>query len=177
MQTSSKATILRMLIVLTILAQAITIAASFLLKNTLPAELAQFVRARDFVDLSGREAVALLPSLLVTGGLLVGLIGLWWRKRWARLLFTIAAVLIPPLVTDGLEGRSMGNRNTVTHIVNLLGLAMALTCSTALWNKAHSAEAKTAPSTAQQKPPGAVSSGAILAYDNAFIYSRREEEW
>jgi transglutaminase-like putative cysteine protease len=68
---------------------------------------------------------------------------------------------------------SMGDRKRVSRIGNLLGLAMALTCSAAMWNKAESAEAKTAQSTGQRKLIGdqdasaASSSSIILAQNDA----------
>jgi hypothetical protein len=77
----------------------VEIAATFLLKNTLPAEVAQFVKAQEATDVTGRQAAALLPSLLVFAAMFAGLIGLWWCKRWARLLFSVAAVLSAPLST------------------------------------------------------------------------------
>jgi hypothetical protein len=96
MPASHKTNILRLAIILTVLALSVEIAASLLLKNTLPAELAQFVQARETADLTSRQAVSFLSLFLVLAALLAGLIGLWWCKRWARLLFSIAAILIPP---------------------------------------------------------------------------------
>jgi hypothetical protein len=97
MQANTKINILRLAIILTIVVALVTAIAGLALDDTLPAELAQFVRARKSADLTDLEAVAVLANFLIVAALLVGLIGLWWVKRWARLLFTISAILSPPL--------------------------------------------------------------------------------
>jgi hypothetical protein len=97
MSTLDKTYILRLAIILTFIAVSISIAAGFFLNNTLPAELAQSVKAHEDADITDRQAAVILPFLLILIVMLVGLIGLWWCKRWARLLFTIAAILTPPM--------------------------------------------------------------------------------
>ncbi len=94
MQTSQK-TILRLLIVLAFVALVSEIGANSLFKNTLPPELAQFVKAHDAAPLTGS---ALAFALIVLVCNCVGLIGLWWGKRWARIVFSIGALLAPVVV-------------------------------------------------------------------------------
>jgi hypothetical protein len=85
------------MIILTAIAGSLTIAAALLLNNTLPAELARFIEAQDSADVTARQGIPALLFLLNIAALLAGLTGLWWCQRWARLLFSAAAVLVPPL--------------------------------------------------------------------------------
>jgi hypothetical protein len=93
----AKTNILRLAIILTFIAGGISVAAGFLLNNTLPGELAQFVKAQEATEVTNRQAATSIPYLLIIAALVTGLIGLWWCKRWARLLFSIAAILVPPM--------------------------------------------------------------------------------
>ncbi len=95
----SQTAILRLLIVLAFVALVLEIAANTLFKNTLPAELAQFVKAQDSAPLTGSALAVGLFALIVLVFNYVGLIGLWWGKRWGRIAFSIGALLVPVLVT------------------------------------------------------------------------------
>jgi hypothetical protein len=99
MQVATKLSILRLAIILTVVALVTVITASGLFEETLPPELAQFVKAKNSRVLTNLEAVAMFVNSLIIVALLVGAIGLWWVKRWARVLFTIAAILFPPMWT------------------------------------------------------------------------------
>ena len=84
---------LRVALVLEWLSIAVGIAAEFALENTLPPELQSYVTARDDAPMSIPEVALLSVGALA---LLVGLvssIALWFRRRWARLPYTITTLL------------------------------------------------------------------------------------
>jgi len=98
MQAPSKTVTLRVVILFAFVALAVTATAGFLLNHTLPAELRQFTEAQQSADFEIYEAIGLLSLLAVLSALIVGMIGLVWCQRWARILFS-AVVIVGPVVT------------------------------------------------------------------------------
>ncbi len=89
--------ILRLLILLVVVTTGMTMYTGLRFDQTLPPTLLTFVRTPANTDLSTLDtiiAVALGVDLI---GMLVGLVGMWWCRRWARWIFTVAALASPVL--------------------------------------------------------------------------------
>jgi hypothetical protein len=140
----SRKTLLRLLIVLTI----ITAIPSFWFTPLSPlavrAEVtARFGEAVQASGLSGPVIISTMALFLAFIASVIGFIGLWWCKRWARLVFTIGNIfglssgvamsiftaLVPLAVSPtGQAGDSRGILATVSDTNSmLLGAILALT--------------------------------------------------
>jgi hypothetical protein len=92
--------ILRLLILLVAVTTGLTVYASYRFDQTLPEPLVAFIHARDnaTAEVSSSEAFAGIAAMLLMIMTVTGLVGMWWCRRWARWIFTVAA-LAQPLLT------------------------------------------------------------------------------
>lgn len=70
-----------------------SVIAAVKLEHTLPEELRSYVSAQHEAPLSEAESVWLLVGLVLVAVESVALIGLWMRRRWARLPYVVSVVL------------------------------------------------------------------------------------
>jgi hypothetical protein len=92
--------ILRLLILLVAVTSGMTLYAGPRFDQTLPQQLLTFIHARAAdAELSTPEAIAAAAIGLQLIGMVVGLVGMWWCRRWARWIFTVAMLSSPVLTT------------------------------------------------------------------------------
>jgi hypothetical protein len=114
---------------LVILIQLIAIAVEFWalrFDSTLPVELRHFkeaqVAAVDAGHIDDRVWLSILAAAAVSIAFVVGGTGLWWCRRWARILFSASAVLIPPMTAaDGVVLPESLITNAVAYSANVAG--------------------------------------------------------
>lgn len=70
-----------------------SVTAEFNLEHTLPEELRAYVTVQQEAPLSDAEAVGAVATFAVVGVETVALVGLWLRRRWARLPYVVSVVL------------------------------------------------------------------------------------
>jgi hypothetical protein len=102
MQATRNRFFLRLLMILLVITVGATVIAGGYFKDTLPAALAAFVKADDDADVTSPQLIALLIASIAMVASVVGMVGLWWCRRWARWVFTIPALTWPLL--GGLVG-------------------------------------------------------------------------
>jgi hypothetical protein len=100
MQPLSKTATLRVVILLAFIALAVRMVAVLYTVfdfafHLLPAELQRYKEAPASAGFSVIDAVGVTDMI----ALIVGIIGLLWHRRWARVLVSVAVVLNPPTTT------------------------------------------------------------------------------
>jgi len=93
---------LRLLIILLLVTLGAAAVAGSYFKDTLPEPVAAFVSASNDAEFTSAQWIAFLLASIAIVAAVVGMIGLWWCRRWARWVFTISALAWP--VMSGLVG-------------------------------------------------------------------------
>jgi len=138
MQSTDNQAILRLLLALVIVTTGLSIYANAQLQHTLPAPLYAFVHARDNASPPAPLVVAGLVILAWFVLAIVGMVGLWWCRRWGRWAFTVAGLALPiitvyvaivdptTLVMNGIEsGANTASNMAIGATIAMIWLGMS----------------------------------------------------
>jgi hypothetical protein len=137
MQSTDNQSILRLLISLVLVTTAMTFYAGIHLERTLPDPLYAFVHAQANGNISTSQAASALLVFAFVALAVVGMVGLWWCRRWGRWAFTVGSLALPvvtvvqaitdpaALITNAVEsGANMASNMAIGATLAMIWLGM-----------------------------------------------------